>query len=61
MKQCGRCNRKLKTLKSIELGFGPTCHKKHLQALADAEFEKNQVTIDEVMVHEADETNYHAL
>lgn len=49
MKQCGRCNRKLKTLKSIELGFGPTCHKKHLQELADAEFEKNQVTIDEVL------------
>ena len=61
MKQCGRCNRKLKTAKSIDLGFGPTCYKKHLQALADAEFEKNQVTIDEVMVHEADETNYHAL
>lgn len=49
MKQCGRCNRKLKTAKSIELGFGPTCHKKHLQELADAEFEKNQVTIEEVL------------
>lgn len=49
---CGRCNRKLKTSKSIELGFGPTCHKKHLQELAEAEFEKNQVTIDEVMVDE---------
>lgn len=49
MHTCGRCNRKLKTSKSIELGFGPTCHKKYLQALVDAEFENNQVTIDEVL------------
>ena len=31
-----------------ELGYGPTCYKKQQQALADAEFEKNQITIDEV-------------
>lgn len=52
MKLCGRCNRQLKTSKSIELGFGPTCYKKHLKALADAEFERNQVTIDEVIQHD---------
>ena len=49
MLQCGCCKRQLKSDKSIELGYGPTCYKKHLQALADAEFEKNQITIDEVM------------
>lgn len=49
MKQCERCNRQLKSDKSMVLGYGPTCYKKHLKALADAEFEKNQVTIDEVM------------
>ena len=57
---CGRCNRKLKSAKSIELGFGPTCHKKHLQDLADAEFEKNQITMDEVIqdaVHRASEAS----
>lgn len=53
MKQCKRCNRQLKTVKSMELGYGPTCYKKHLKALADAEFERNQVTIDEVMEHGA--------
>ena len=46
---CGRCNRKLKSAKSIEKGFGPSCYKKHLQDLADAEFEKIQITMDEVM------------
>ena len=49
MKQCERCNRQLKSDKSMELGYGPTRYKKHLKAQADAEFEKNQVTIDEVM------------
>lgn len=49
MHACSRCNRKLTTAKSIELGFGPTCYKKHLKVLADAEFEKNQLTIDEVI------------
>lgn len=54
MKLCGRCNRKLKTAKSMELGFGPVCYRKHQQELADAEFERNQVTIDEVI---NDDTN----
>lgn len=49
MKLCGRCNRQLKTVKSMELGFGPVCYKKHHQELADAEFERNQVTMDEVI------------
>lgn len=45
---CTRCGRKLKTSKSIEVGFGPVCYKKHLQEEA-AEFERNQMTIDEVV------------
>lgn len=27
---CLRCGRKLKDLQSMELGFGPTCYRKHL-------------------------------
>lgn len=49
METCGRCGRKLKTQKSIDAGFGPVCKRKHEQELADAEFEKIQVTIDEVI------------
>ncbi|MER2119233.1 MAG: DUF6011 domain-containing protein [Solibacillus sp.] len=52
MKLCGRCNRQLKTSKSMELGFGPVCYKKHQQELADDEFERNQVTMDEVIQDE---------
>lgn len=52
MELCGRCNRQLKTSKSMGLGFGPVCYKKHQQELADAEFERNQVTIDEVIQHD---------
>lgn len=48
MEQCKRCGRQLKTSKSIEEGFGPVCKRKHLKELADAEFEKNQLTIDEI-------------
>ena len=46
---CNRCNRRLKTVKSIEQGFGPVCYKKHLEEEATAEFEKNQITMDEVI------------
>ncbi len=46
---CQRCHRKLKSQKSIDMGMGPTCKKKHDQELAQAEFEKNQITIDEVL------------
>lgn len=45
---CGRCGRKLKTAKSIEQGFGLVCYKKHLEEAA-AEFERNQITMDEVV------------
>lgn len=45
--KCGRCGKELKTPKSIEVGLGPTCAKK--QAAEDAEFERIQVTIDEVV------------
>lgn len=44
---CGRCDRELKTQKSIEEGYGPVCKVK--QAAEDAEFERIQVTIDEVI------------
>ncbi|MGY0692640.1 DUF6011 domain-containing protein [Virgibacillus sp. FSP13] len=46
---CKRCNRKLKTQKSIDKGYGPVCYKKHLQEEAEREFEKNQITIDEAI------------
>lgn len=49
MKLCERCNRQLKSQKSIDVGMGPTCKKKHEAAQAEAEFNKNQITIDEVM------------
>lgn len=48
-KTCTRCGRKLKTQKSIELEFGPVCHKKFLAAQAEIGFADDQVTIDEVM------------
>ncbi|WP_186321430.1 DUF6011 domain-containing protein [Bacillus sp. FJAT-22090] len=44
---CKRCNRPLRTPKSIEEGYGPVCKKK--QAEADAEFLKRQLTLEEVM------------
>lgn len=47
MSICNRCNRELKTVLSIKDGYGPVCKRK--QAEADAEFEKRQVTIDEVL------------
>lgn len=49
MHLCERCNRKLKSQKSIDVGMGPTCKKKHEAELAEAEFKKNQITIDEVI------------
>ncbi|WP_312507560.1 DUF6011 domain-containing protein [Lysinibacillus irui] len=49
MHLCERCNRQLKSQKSIDVGMGPTCKKKHEAELAEAEFKKNQITIDEVM------------
>ncbi|EGQ21097.1 hypothetical protein HMPREF9372_3380 [Sporosarcina newyorkensis 2681] len=42
---CKRCNKPLKTSKSIEVGYGPVCKRKHDQA--EAEFLKRQITLDE--------------
>ena len=47
MTTCKRCNKPLKTPKSINDGMGSICKRK--QEAADAEFEKRQVTIDEVL------------
>ena len=49
MHLCERCNRKLKSQKSIDVGMGPTCKKKNDAELAEAEFKKNQITMDEVL------------
>lgn len=46
---CKRCNRKLTDQVSAERGFGPVCYKKHQQEKAEEEFQKNQMTIDEVV------------
>ena len=45
--KCGRCGKPLKSAKSIEIGMGPVCKKK--QDAADAEFERIQITIDEML------------
>lgn len=50
MSTCRRCNRELKTFQSIQEGIGPVCKRKQVEA--DAEFEKRQVTIDEVLKYE---------
>ncbi|WP_188006843.1 DUF6011 domain-containing protein [Sporosarcina sp. ANT_H38] len=44
---CNRCGRELKTQKSIDDGYGPVCKKK--QSTEDAEFEKIQITLEEVV------------
>ena len=31
---CQRCGKRLKDTKSMEIGFGPTCYKKHLEEKA---------------------------
>lgn len=49
MHLCERCNRKLKSQKSQDVGMGPVCKKKHDKELAETEFQKNQITIDEVL------------
>ncbi|WP_168170716.1 DUF6011 domain-containing protein [Viridibacillus sp. FSL H8-0123] len=45
MNLCSRCNKPLKSKKSIENGIGPTCKKK--KAIED--FEKNQMTIFDII------------
>ncbi|GAA0415284.1 MULTISPECIES: DUF6011 domain-containing protein [Virgibacillus] len=51
--ECATCGRRLKDKKSIERGYGPVCYEKHLQALKDEEFEKNQMTIYDVIEGES--------
>jgi hypothetical protein len=50
MGTCKRCNRPLKTPRSIEVGFGPVCKRKHDEA--EAEFLKRQVTMDEELAYQ---------
>lgn len=47
--ECSTCGRKLKDKKSIDRGYGPVCYEKHLKAVADEEFQRNQVRIDEAL------------
>ena len=42
---CKRCGRPLKLAHSVEVGYGPTCKKRHDEA--EAEFLKRQITIEE--------------
>ncbi|MEK4030825.1 DUF6011 domain-containing protein [Pseudobacillus sp. FSL P4-0506] len=53
MKLCERCNRPLRSQKSMDAGMGPVCKKK--QEKEDAEFEKIQIKIDEVLENESNE------
>lgn len=46
---CGRCGRILKTQKSIERGYGPVCFQRVERDRTEAEFLKNQLTIDEAI------------
>jgi hypothetical protein len=50
MSTCNRCNRPLKTQKSIDVGYGPVCKRKHQEA--EEEFLKRQVTIDEELEYQ---------
>ncbi|HLR69447.1 MAG TPA: DUF6011 domain-containing protein [Virgibacillus sp.] len=45
---CRRCGRKLKTEKSIELGFGRVCYQKYLEEQAQIGFMDNQMSMDEI-------------
>lgn len=46
---CRRCGRKLKTEKSIELGFGRVCYQKYLEAQAQIGFMDNQMSMEDVV------------
>lgn len=50
MSTCKRCNKPLKTPKSIDDGYGPVCKRKHEEA--EAEFLKRQITIDEELEYQ---------
>lgn len=49
MKLCERCNRPLKSEKSMADGMGRVCKKKKAEEEVEAEFERNQLTIDEML------------
>ncbi|GLY11385.1 DUF6011 domain-containing protein [Pseudobacillus badius] len=55
MKLCERCNRPLRSVKSMEAGMGPVCKKKQTIEDAEAEFERIQIKIDEVLENESNE------
>lgn len=48
---CKRCGKPLKSDKSIRVGYGAVCKRKQL-AEAEAEFERIQITIFEVIEYE---------
>lgn len=50
MEACKRCGRKLKTPKSIEVGYGATCKQKH--DVEEAEFLKRQITIYDELAYQ---------
>jgi len=50
MNTCKRCNRPLRSARSIDNGYGPICKKKH--EAAEAEFLKRQITIDEELTYQ---------
>ena len=47
--KCKRCEWELTDWLSIERGYDPVCYRKHQEELADEEFQKNQIMIDEVV------------
>lgn len=47
---CKRCNRPLKSTRSVATEYGPTCKLK--QEIADAEFLRIQITIDEELAYQ---------
>ncbi|WP_141719868.1 hypothetical protein [Domibacillus iocasae] len=49
MKLCERCSHPLKSQKRINAGMGTVCTKKAAEEAARAEFERNEVTMDEVL------------
>lgn len=54
---CIRCGQELTDELSIERGYGPVCHKKHLQAQAEMEANENAANDSEtVSQHETTET-----
>ena len=50
MDACKRCGKKLKTPRSIEVGFGPVCKRKHDEA--EAEFLKKQITLEDMLEYQ---------